>query len=445
MADAPAVKTCSNCGSEVPAQAKVCGYCGNRFAEAEVMVGEDSAESSQESFDSAPIAAASERLEVLTDDNPTVTPTLDTGPVAPAEAAPTVSSPTAPWSATHAVPEGGMGASAAPDPSQAPMAHLGAATLLRVDERVRTWARVSASNGWTGWVDGRLLVPVGDGPGDRPSAAGVVAPAALPGQETVWSIAMLGAVVVALATFTEFLQGFAMGEISLSALTGDLEISDDFWTTMGVVSLVGGFLALLSVLRRASVRWRAVAAASTALVVLTAFVMLVVDSGTRGAVVEFRFGVFGLLLGAALVVFAKPRSAAVTASIALLFPFGFMIYGNEFYGSDLLDMIRIQVLWGGSEAAEAGPFQVEVLLGLIGLAALGLLYSRTPGRGLTACGALALGVVGLVVIQVFRRAGGLGDAVGYLLEGGFLWLIVLVAGMALVFVGRFLGASDRGD
>jgi hypothetical protein len=31
---------------------------------------------------------------------------------------------------------------------------------LMVVQRVGDWARVVASNGWTGWVDARLLIPI---------------------------------------------------------------------------------------------------------------------------------------------------------------------------------------------------------------------------------------------------------------------------------------------
>lgn len=62
------------------------------------------------------------------------------------------------WIPTHVVPAGGMAAWAAPDPTQAPVVTLAERLELAVDERAGDWARVRAVNGWTGWVDGRLLV-----------------------------------------------------------------------------------------------------------------------------------------------------------------------------------------------------------------------------------------------------------------------------------------------
>ncbi|MEW6058639.1 MAG: SH3 domain-containing protein [Actinomycetota bacterium] len=67
------------------------------------------------------------------------------------------------WSPTHRVPAEGMQAWAAPDPASSVVARLDPGLELRVDEVAGAWARVTASNGWTGWVDGRLLVQMGGG------------------------------------------------------------------------------------------------------------------------------------------------------------------------------------------------------------------------------------------------------------------------------------------
>lgn len=64
---------------------------------------------------------------------------------------------------THVVPRGGLPAWAVPDGSTTPEAELPAGIELRVLERQGDWARVEASNGWVGWVDGRALV---ERPGD---------------------------------------------------------------------------------------------------------------------------------------------------------------------------------------------------------------------------------------------------------------------------------------
>lgn len=63
---------------------------------------------------------------------------------------------------THAVPPMGMPAWAQPNPALPPQAQLGAGTQLMVAEWSQSgWARVVAANGWSGWVDGRMLVAFG--------------------------------------------------------------------------------------------------------------------------------------------------------------------------------------------------------------------------------------------------------------------------------------------
>lgn len=66
--------------------------------------------------------------------------------------------PPAAWQPTHRVPDEGMAAWAAPDPTRAPMVSLGGRLDLVVVEVAGDWARVVAVNGWSGWVDGRRLV-----------------------------------------------------------------------------------------------------------------------------------------------------------------------------------------------------------------------------------------------------------------------------------------------
>jgi len=74
-------------------------------------------------------------------------------PVAEAVAA----APGATFAPTHRVPEGGMQAWDVPDGSTPVKAELAARVELRLDEERGAWARVTGSNGWTGWVDGRRL------------------------------------------------------------------------------------------------------------------------------------------------------------------------------------------------------------------------------------------------------------------------------------------------
>lgn len=61
------------------------------------------------------------------------------------------------WAPTHVVPAGGLYAFERPDPSLAPSATLDAGLPLQVQQTLGAWIEVVASNGWTGWVDGRFL------------------------------------------------------------------------------------------------------------------------------------------------------------------------------------------------------------------------------------------------------------------------------------------------
>ena len=70
---------------------------------------------------------------------------------APGQAAPA-------WAPTCQVPDGGMAYWETPDPSRAAAGQLAARLELAVDSVAGAWARVRASNGWQGWVDGGLLI-----------------------------------------------------------------------------------------------------------------------------------------------------------------------------------------------------------------------------------------------------------------------------------------------
>ncbi|CAM5458665.1 SH3 domain-containing protein [Streptomyces narbonensis] len=64
---------------------------------------------------------------------------------------------------THVVPRSGLPAWEAPDPGL-PTVSLDAFLPVRLTERAGDWGRVLCSNGWSAWVDARLLVTVPDDP-----------------------------------------------------------------------------------------------------------------------------------------------------------------------------------------------------------------------------------------------------------------------------------------
>ncbi|WP_459171079.1 SH3 domain-containing protein, partial [Streptomyces europaeiscabiei] len=67
---------------------------------------------------------------------------------------------------SHVVPPGGLPAWEAPDPSY-PTVALDALLPVRLLERRGDWGHVLCANGWSAWIDGRLLVAV---PQDPPAA-----------------------------------------------------------------------------------------------------------------------------------------------------------------------------------------------------------------------------------------------------------------------------------
>lgn len=75
-----------------------------------------------------------------------------------AAAAVATPAPPAPFAPTHRVSPEGVPSWAEPDPA-GPSTPLAAGLEVEVVARVADWARVRASNGWTGFVDGRRLVP----------------------------------------------------------------------------------------------------------------------------------------------------------------------------------------------------------------------------------------------------------------------------------------------
>ncbi len=184
-----------------------------------------------------------------------VTPSIATTPVV-ATPAPVVTpavAVTAPmpaiWQAACQVPAGGLPAWATPDPAQAPVAQLAERVQLRVEETRGAWSRVSAENGWTGWVDGRRLAALGAAV--APSGAGGLALGGL----KIRPLPLIGGIALIVSTFLNWLQmGSSNGfDIGLPFLWGGWEHGGDD-PNLGIFTLIIGIGAvLLAVLPRTSV------------------------------------------------------------------------------------------------------------------------------------------------------------------------------------------------
>lgn len=82
------------------------------------------------------------------------------GNAAPSQPAPAPQPvPAAPaWTPSHRVPPAGMDAWAVPDPTQRAIARIDGGVPIQVTETAGAWAHILCSNGWSGWVDYRILV-----------------------------------------------------------------------------------------------------------------------------------------------------------------------------------------------------------------------------------------------------------------------------------------------
>src|SRR5688572_5422619 len=91
------------------------------------------------------------------------------------------------FTSTHVAPEGGLNAWAEPDGAQPAVATIDPGVEMAVLERQGDWAHIACANGWSAWVDGRLL------------ASDAAASREIPGRESTGEVhlsvpAMAGAV-----------------------------------------------------------------------------------------------------------------------------------------------------------------------------------------------------------------------------------------------------------
>ncbi|MEK2490405.1 hypothetical protein WN990_12630 [Kitasatospora purpeofusca] len=105
---------------------------------------------------------------------------------------------------THVAPPDGLPSWAAPDPAQ-PASPLDPLLPLQLLGRAGDWAQVLCSNGWTTWVDGRLLLSL---PGAPPAATG-------PPARTADPRPALAEAEGGLARYRSLLEDLAVGGVDL--------------------------------------------------------------------------------------------------------------------------------------------------------------------------------------------------------------------------------------
>lgn len=110
---------------------------------------------------------------------------------------------------THVVPQDGLPAWESPDPSRRTVP-LDALLPVQLVDRRGDWGRVICANGWSAWVDGRLLVPVPQAP---PAATSPLARTADPRP-------LLARVEEALARYRSAAEELAAGQLDGESFRG---------------------------------------------------------------------------------------------------------------------------------------------------------------------------------------------------------------------------------
>jgi hypothetical protein len=203
---------------------------------------------------------------------PAPAPIPAAAPVAAPAAAPAPFAAPAPmpaWQPTHLTPAEGMTTWLAPQPTAANAARLDAGLDVAVTEWQGDWAHVACSNGWSTWVDGRLLMPYGeaaagvDAGAPRPIVRGgpaaalrlLVTPRRLPAGSSpllaIGPFAAGGAVLAIIGSFLPLVSvlGFGVSAWQVPALFLLSDTPDPSGFSLGILLLVSALVALPLLLR----------------------------------------------------------------------------------------------------------------------------------------------------------------------------------------------------
>lgn len=137
------------------------------------------------------------------------------------------------WIPTHAVPAAGASAWTDPDPSVPPATRLEPGVQLKLIESQGAWARVVAANGWTGWVDGRYLLPVGQ---RRAASSGLLA--------LIGAAAVIGGSFLPLVSFGEL--SISAWQFPLLALIADSSAATGLRTGAALLIVLAAALPVLT-------------------------------------------------------------------------------------------------------------------------------------------------------------------------------------------------------
>ncbi|MGH9165798.1 MAG: hypothetical protein ACRDZW_09840 [Acidimicrobiales bacterium] len=236
--------------------------------------------------------------------------------------------------ATHVVPEPGLASWPAPDANAQQGPLVPARLEVVVVEWSGAWAHIRCTNGWTTWVDGRLLLPLAAPPPVPPPplppppppsapAAPPGAPAAPPSARSVASgaglsnalnagaavgvgpLSIVGAALVLLASFLPWYQvvgvGLSAWDVPVSFLvTGGAQLNG---VKVGLLLVaVAGIVALPLLTRRRLGESRLLPSAGIVAVAagLAALLRLAVEDGPKP---DIGLGVFVALAGGGLITY----------------------------------------------------------------------------------------------------------------------------------------------
>jgi hypothetical protein len=221
----------------------------------------------------------------------------------------------------HTVPDSGLPTWPRPDPSVKQGPRLDPRLEVDVLKRQGEWAQVRCANGWTAWVDGRLLLapapppappagPTGPASGPPSAAPSAFAPTAAPSPTAASSSTSglpLGLIAVAAIAISSLLPWLKAGGVTASAFKVPIKFLLDYKTT-GKSSLSVGLLLLVLAAAGAALTLRpgmatlARGAGGAAAVVATVFVgqtqrALSAQPKSPGLFSTLGFGVFVAVAG----------------------------------------------------------------------------------------------------------------------------------------------------
>jgi hypothetical protein len=149
---------------------------------------------------------------------------------------------------THRVPPSGLDSWPRPDPLVAVGPHIDGGLEVQVVDRLGDWAKVAFNNGWTAWVDGRLLA------GTRSTGRAPGLAALMADRSKAFSVG--GALLVVISSLLPWLRGGASGnafDVPIKFLL-DYKTSSNDGIKVGWLLIVCSIIIVVAVVKNADPR-----------------------------------------------------------------------------------------------------------------------------------------------------------------------------------------------